>query len=353
MADEPLGSRLADLLRALKPKAKQPVSATVLNNWIAQAEGKLGDEARGGRLGWLVASSVAIAAVQRAIDADGRQLFLLKGGTLLQHRLKATARTTKDVDGLIRGDLAEFLLALEDALGEPWGPLTLRRGEVEIVNVPTRIIKPRRFDIILELRGVTWRRIQFEVSADEAGIGEDQEAIEPPPLSGFGLPDPDTLVGIAMRFQIAQKFHAVSDPHEPPDSVNDRARDVVDLLLLRDLAEATGSPTLPEIHSAAVAVFEARAHEAAELGQSTRTWPPTLTAHGHWGNDYARAATSGGIDISLAEAVSEANDWIKAIDLAGLLATEAEAAEAAEPGDPDAPLPPHVRVTRGKPTPRQ
>ena len=58
---------------------------------------------------------------------------------------------------------------------------------------------------------------------DEAGIGQEFEAIEPPPLSGFGLPDPDSLVGIAMRFQIAQKLHAVSDRHEPPDSINDRA----------------------------------------------------------------------------------------------------------------------------------
>ena len=69
MSDEHLGSRLAALLRTLKPKSKEPVSAKVLNTWIAQAEGKLGDEAKGGRLGWLVASSVAIAAVQRAIDA--------------------------------------------------------------------------------------------------------------------------------------------------------------------------------------------------------------------------------------------------------------------------------------------
>ena len=48
----------------------------MLNTWIAQAEGALGEEAKGGRLGWLVASSVAIAAVQRAIDTDGRRLFL-------------------------------------------------------------------------------------------------------------------------------------------------------------------------------------------------------------------------------------------------------------------------------------
>lgn len=316
MTDEPVGSRLTALLRTLKPKTKQPASASVLNAWIFQAEGQLGEEAKGGRLGWLIASSVAVAAVQRAIDAGGRRLFLLKGGTLLQHRLNATARTTKDVDGLIRGDMDAFLLALEGALDEPWGPLTLRRGEVEVIDVPTKIVKPRRFDIVLDLRGVTWRRIQFEVSPDEAGIGDEQESIDPPPLSGFGLPDPDVLVGIAMRFQIAQKLHAVSDPHEPPGSINDRARDVVDLLLLRDLALATGSPTPAQLREAGVAVFEARATEAAELGRPTRAWPPTVVAHGHWGDDFARAATSGGLESSLAAAVVDVNAWISEIDRA-------------------------------------
>lgn len=147
MSDEPVASRLAELLRTLKPKDKQPTSATVLNNWIVQAESKLGPDASGGRLGWLVASSVAIASLQRVIDADERQVFLLKGGTLLQHRLHATARATKDVDGLVRSDLDAFLAALEQVLTEPWGPLTLRRGEVEVINVPSRTIKPRRVRI--------------------------------------------------------------------------------------------------------------------------------------------------------------------------------------------------------------
>ncbi len=314
MSDEFIGSRLAALLRTLKPKAKQPMSATVLNNWIAQAEGKLGPEAKGGRLGWLVASSVAIAAIQRAIDTDGRQLFLLKGGSLLQHRLNTTARTTKDVDGLVRGDLDAFLIALEGALAEPWGPLTLRRDEVEDVDVPTRAIKPRRFDIVIELRGVTWRRIQFEVSPDEAGIGDEFEAIEPPPLTGFGLPDPDTLVGIAMRFQIAQKLHAVSDPHDPPSNVNDRARDVVDLLLLRHLVAEAGYPALAQIRAAATAVFESRADEAQQLSLPSRAWPPIVIIHAHWADDYARAAASADITLSLDEAVADVNSWVAAID---------------------------------------
>lgn len=316
MSDDRIGSRLAALLHTLEPKTKQPASVTVLNNWIVQAEGKLGPEAKGGRLGWLVASSVAIACVQRAIDADGRQLFLLKGGALLQHRLHATARTTKDVDGLVRGDLDAFLLALEGALAEPWGPLMLRRGEVVVVNAPTKIIRPRRFDIIIEFRGVTWRRIQFEVSPDESGIGQDFEAIEPPPLSGFGLPNPDTLAGITMRFQIAQKIHAVSDPHEPPDAINDRARDVVDLLMLRDLAAETGSPTLAEIRSAGAALFQARAEESQQLGLPARMWPPAVTGHAHWGHDYKRAAASASIDFSLDAAVVQINDWIAEVDRA-------------------------------------
>ncbi len=314
MGDEAVGSRLAELLRTLKPKAKQPVSATVLNTWIAQAESKLGPDASGGRLGWLVASSVAVAALQRVIDSDDRQVFLLKGGTLLQHRLPATARATKDVDGLVRADLDAFLLALEQVLTEPWGPLTLRRGEVEVINVPSRTIKPRRFDIILALRGVTWRRIQIEVSPDEAGIGDEFESIQPPPLAGFGLPDPEALVGITMRFQIAQKLHAVSDPHDPPGSLNDRARDVVDLLLLRDLTDATGNPKLVEIRTAGTAVFEGRAREAEHLGLPPRAWPPTVLAHSHWNNDYARAAASAGITMPLVDAVGEVNDWIAVID---------------------------------------
>jgi hypothetical protein len=316
MSSELISSRVAQLMAGLAPKLKQPNSSVVLNKWIAQAEAKLGPEAGGGRLGWLVASSVAIAAVQRAVDGEGRRLFLLKGGTWLQHRLNATARATKDVDGLVRGDIDAFLLELEAVLSEPWGPLTLRRGPVEVIDVPTKVIKPRRFDLILELRGVTWRRVQFEISPDEAGIGDSFDAVEPAPLDRFGLPDADELVGIALRFQIAQKLHAASDPHDPPGLVNDRPRDIPDLLLLRDLARATGTPTLPEIREAGVAVFSARAAEARQLGHTPRAWPPILVGYPEWAGGYQRAATSAGIGLAMAEAVRQVNAWVSEIDAA-------------------------------------
>lgn len=316
MNDKLASSHLADMLGNLTPKTKQPASTRILEAWIQQAENNLGSRTKGGRLGWLVASSVAIAAVQRAVDRDGCQLFLLKGGTLLQHRLPFATRSTKDVDGLVRCDLDFFFAALESALDEPWGPLTLRRGPIETIEVPSKISKPRRFDIILELRGKTWRRIKFEISPDEAGIGKERELIQPPSLAGFGLPDPNALAGIAMRYQIAQKLHAVSDPHDPPHTINDRARDVVDLLLLRDLMMTTGCPTLTEVRIAGIEVFEARAAEARALDQPGRPWPPTVVAHRHWETSYAEAAAAGNISLSMDMAVAEVNSWISTVEKA-------------------------------------
>jgi hypothetical protein len=307
---EPFPSRLAAMLRELKAKESQPASASILTNWITHAESRLGNEAGGGRLGWLIASSVAVAALQRALGKDGRQLFLLKGGNLLQHRLDVPARTTKDIDGLVRGDIDDFIGVLDEVFLEPWGPFTLRRGAIQVINVPTRLLKPRRFEVYIELRGTTWRRVQFEISHDEAGIGEESESIESMPLSGFGLPDLDGLVGLTLRHQIAQKFHAVSDPHNPPETVNDRPRDVVDLILLRDLVAATGHPARSALVLAAKAVFDARAEDSLVLGLTPRYWPPHVVAHQHWAYSYHRAADEVGLTLSLVEAVAQVNHWI-------------------------------------------
>jgi len=144
-----------------------------------------------------------------------RSLFLLKGGTLLQHRLDAVARATRDLDGLVRGDLDAFLDALDGSLQADCGPFTLRRTEVEVIDAPTRLVKPRRFSIVVTLHGITWRRIQVEIAPDEGDAGRVAEFIPAPQLDGLGLPTPDDLAGLAMRYQIAQKTHAVTDPHDP------------------------------------------------------------------------------------------------------------------------------------------
>ncbi|MHB1802144.1 MAG: nucleotidyl transferase AbiEii/AbiGii toxin family protein [Actinomycetes bacterium] len=253
-------------LSALPARGKPPHSASVLDRWVGQAQTLVGVEAA--RLSWLVASTVVVAALQRAVDEAGQTRFLLKGGTYLQHRLGWTGRPTKDVDGLIRGDLEEFLAVLDETLRLPWGPLALTRTAVEVIGIPGRRVKPRRFHVKVALKGEVWRSIKVEIAPDEGGAADQHDVLPAPALDHFGIPTPDQLFGIAVRYQVAQKLHACSDPHDPPDQRNDRARDIVDLLLLRDLLREDGGVSTADLRHACVALFAARAAEATAMGRS-------------------------------------------------------------------------------------
>ncbi len=162
-----------------------------------------------------------------------------------------------------------------------------------------------------------WRSVRIEISPDEAGIGSAPHGFAAPSLSHFGIPTPDELVGIALRFQIAQKLHACTNPHNPPTSINDRPRDLVDLLLLRNLVAADDAATVDDLRAACLAVFEGRAAETENLGVQPRQWPPTITAHPHWVGDYNKSAQDAGLDVTLEQAVTALNDWISSIDDAG------------------------------------
>jgi hypothetical protein len=225
---------------------------------------------------------VTVAVLQRAVDDSGKPLFLLKGGTYLQYRLPSGSRATKDVDGLVRGDLEAFLSALDGVLAEDWGSVALQRTASEVIDVPGKVVKPRRFYLKLLIRGEVWRRVKVEVSPDEGGAGGVHEELAPATLHHFGLPTPDPLIGIGVRYQVAQKLHACTDPHDPPASLNDRARDVPDLLMLRQLTVDEGIPTLLDLRGACESVFAARAAEAAQLGHEPRGWPPHVAAHAGW-----------------------------------------------------------------------
>jgi hypothetical protein len=164
--------------------------------------------------------------------------------------------------------------------------------------------------MILKLRGKVWRKITVEISPDEGMAASAGEEFSVPSLAGFGLPTPKTLIGLSMSYQIAQKIHAASDPHNPPELINNRARDVVDLLLLKELVNTTGVPTSKEIATAVVDIFLARGAEAAELGRPTRVWPTHIVVHPHWDVDYVAAAKSVGITVELSDAVEKLNIWL-------------------------------------------
>lgn len=299
---------LSALLATMGARNKQPNSARILNSWVSQAERNWGTGP--GRLGWLLASSVVTAKLQTVTDNNRSPLFLLKGGTLLQHRLPHLSRATKDLDGLVRSNLDEFMKQLDIELMKPWGPFTFLRSEPEVINVPYRVIEPQRFTISLLLQGTIWRTIPIEISPNEGSAGETFELFHSPDLEGFGIPRLQQFSGLALSYQIAQKFHAVTEPHEPPHRSNLRVRDVIDLLLLKDLVAETESPKEEEISQAAQDIFSARAQEALLTGCSERSWPQKIIGYPHWESEFDRTAFSLNISLTLAEAIELLNQWI-------------------------------------------
>ena len=298
----------------LPDRQRTPISARVLNTWLRDAQTQTGVGEK--RIGWLLASTVAVAALQRAIGTDRQPLFLLKGGLLMEFHLGLDARATKDVDALFRGGVEDFEHALDSAISDPWGPFVLQRTAIEEISGARRLVKPRRFDLKLLIKGAVWRRIKVEISFPEGRIAERTEPVPAPHVGFFGITTPDHLAGIAMAYQVAQKLHACTDPDEPPAFVNDRVRDVIDLLLIRDRFY----PALraSAVRDACVDVFDARAAETLAAGRLTRRWPPQLTVpNDEWTRAYPALAESVGVSITLEQAVAQLADWIEAIETTG------------------------------------
>lgn len=303
-------------LEALPPH-EPPKTTGALNQFLNIAATKTGQNAE--RLSWLSASVIVMAVLQRARGADGEALFLIKGGAYLEHRLSVGARATKDVDTLFRGAVTGFMGALDHAIAEPWGPFEIARTEVEVIENAKTTAKPRRFYLQLKIRGQVFRRIKVEVSFGEGSVGKEVETFRAPNLLALGLETPDEIAGITMAYQIAQKLHASSDPDVPNPMgesrpyFNDRVRDLVDLMLLRDAYFPDGSDLGP-VKIAAVDVFNARSEEATKLGLADRTWPPTMQAWALWPEGWQRPADQAGVTVSLEEALASVNAWIIAID---------------------------------------
>lgn len=279
----------------LPDKDRTPRSARILDGWVRDAQKLVGS--RGERVSWILASSIVTAALQRTLR-DETPNFLLKGGVFIERVLDLNARATRDVDTLFRGAETDLIDHIDRSLAEPWGEISLSRSEIEVIEKAHRVVKPRRFQVFLDIRGVRWRRIQVEVSFAEGASAENPGLVVAPATGFFGIAQPDDLVTISLAYQVAQKFHAATDPDAPPDFVNDRVRDIVDLTLIREAFFPAGAD-LSEVRAAAADVFAARALEAEELGRMPRAWPPIIEANDVWRDTWHLPATQVGLDTTM------------------------------------------------------
>ena len=229
-----------------------------------------------------------IGALDR-VGADDGPRFLVKGGVSIELRLGLRVRATKDVDLVFRGDAGEMLDALEDAFEQPYVGFAFRRkGEVEHI----RDTGSRRLEVQLTFGGRDWQSLQLEISKPEA----DEIEIVPVAvgISDFGLDGPEEVACLSLRYQIAQKLHAVTE--QPPDRENLRFWDLIDLMLLEELL----GNDLADVREAAEATFAAR---------GTHKWPPELIVPDSWREPYARAASE--IDNDVMTDVDDAAERVR------------------------------------------
>lgn len=93
-------------------------------------------------------------------------------------------------------------------------------------------------------------------------------------LDKYGIAHPRTVVCLSLRYQLAQKLHAVTEVFE--HGHNQRFRDLIDILLLRDL--------LDDLAPSAAACREIFG------GRGKHPWPPELVVPAGWDRPYARLA---------------------------------------------------------------
>jgi hypothetical protein len=125
------------------------------------------------------------------------------------------------------------------------------------------------------------------------------ERIPATDLSEFGLDGPEYVTCLSLRYQIAQKIHAVTAPARD-GRTNERFRDLVDLWLLRQLGA-----DLVRLREACAGVFADRAMHA---------WPPEVHVPPHWADPFARLAGEVGLPtVDVQEAAAELRKYIEEI----------------------------------------
>jgi Nucleotidyl transferase AbiEii toxin, Type IV TA system len=243
---------------------------------------------------WL--SLVSLAGALDAVSADDGPRFLIKGGASMELRLGLHARTTKDVDIVFRGEPAEMLDALEEAFDQPYGSFSFRRkGPVEDI----RDTGSRRLSVQVGFAGRDWQTLQIEVARPEA--------VEPElvpvaiGIADFKLDGPEWVACLSLRYQIAQKIHAVTE--QPNDRTNLRYWDLIDLIFLRELL----GDDLARAREACIDTFTTR---------DLHPWPPELVIPNGWHEPYAAMAKEIAADLpaEVDAAAEDIRDFVAVID---------------------------------------
>ena len=247
--------------------------------------------------------AVIAALGTHARDENGEPIFAIKGGVAVELLMGQEARATKDLDAAVRARAEEIEPLLRDALARGWDGFSFRLVSWE----PIHDTAAWRGDIKLQFKGQPFSTVQFEAAPAEGDAGRGTQLVRNTfvDVAALGLSPVGEVPLVTLSYMLAQKLHACTD-HSVPDRDNDRARDLVDILLVRRLL---ADDELPTVRQACVEIFRLR---------EKHPWPPSVTVLPEWPAIYAAelAKTPGFTPDDIEQAAADVDELIAEIDRA-------------------------------------
>lgn len=247
--------------------------------------------------------AVIAALGTHARDENGEPIFAIKGGVAVELLMGQEARATKDLDAAVRARAEEIEPLLRDALARGWDGFSFRLVSWE----PIHDTAAWRGDIKLQFKGQPFSTVQFEAAPAEGDAGRGTQLVDNTfvNVAALGLSPVGELPLVTLAYMLAQKLHACTD-HSVPQRENDRARDLIDILLVHRLL---ADDELPDVRRACVEIFRLR---------DKHRWPPSVTVLPEWPAIYAGelAKTPGFTPAEVEQAAADVDRLIAEIDRA-------------------------------------
>ena len=206
-------------------------------------------------------SFLALCGVlEQAVERGVIDTYSLKGGVAMELRFARAARTTKDFDLGLVGNRAERIRKLEEVLKLGFDAFTLRlKPEIHRMELADTV----RVEVAVQYKTRSWQTVEIDLGPAEAR----EIDLVAPAITGIaemGLPVTPNVRCISIPEQVAQKLHACTGPQK-----EDRARDVLDILLLAMLGQIDYRRT----RAAAERIFAKRA---------AHSFPPSAVLPVEW-----------------------------------------------------------------------
>lgn len=233
-----------------------------------------------------------------AAAAPGR--WVLKGAFALDLRLGLRTRTTKDID-IARADeepaaTRDLMAAATIDLGEFFGFDVRRTPRLDDAAGFHAV----RYTVAAELAGRRFEQFPVDVALSETPTME-PESLKAPDALAFAEIAPPDLPVVAIEQHVAEKVHAYSGCYGARQEGSSRTKDLVDLVLISDLAQLDAE----RLRHALRSTFEKRARQA--LPESL---PPPPR---QWARPYAEQAQEVGVPSELNAAYAHAAAFLDPI----------------------------------------